>query len=222
MTTKIGEKIKQFRSAKELTQEELARLSGLTKDYISKIERGEVSSFRTGTIESLSKALEVHPNEILYGDTAYASFEPPPQYRHLFRFIPLLSGNLSFKDFKEALNKWDGETLAIAKEVKGKNLVAWKVPDRSMEPNFSGEQDDIIIDLDFDRSQTNECDAVVHIGNGEVMLRNIKPFKDFIELRPYNPAFPTLKFTKKEMDSKKFEIIGTLAGLHRNFTKRKR
>jgi len=61
---KIGKNIKKIREQRHLTQEVLAEKSGISQDYLGKIE---VCINRPGlkTIFKLSKALEVEPSELL-------------------------------------------------------------------------------------------------------------------------------------------------------------
>ena len=59
----LGKRIKELREAKNLTQEKLAEKSGLSLDYIGKIE---VSINKPGlkAIKKISGALEVHIKEL--------------------------------------------------------------------------------------------------------------------------------------------------------------
>jgi len=55
---KFGESLKQQRTARSLTQEELAQLANLHPTYISQIERGKRNITLTA-IQKLSSALEI-------------------------------------------------------------------------------------------------------------------------------------------------------------------
>lgn len=55
----MGEKIKAIRERKKITQEELAERSGISRQTISGIESGKITSVTTGTLESIAKALSV-------------------------------------------------------------------------------------------------------------------------------------------------------------------
>ena len=60
----LSEKLKKIRKEKKITQAELARKSGLSKTYISLIERGN-QGVRVDTLNKIATALEV-PFEELY------------------------------------------------------------------------------------------------------------------------------------------------------------
>lgn len=59
----FGKKIKSIRRAREITQEKLADLSGLSLQYIGEIERGRRNPSLT-SIEQLSKALDIPMAEL--------------------------------------------------------------------------------------------------------------------------------------------------------------
>lgn len=66
MTT--GEKIKQLRRERGLTQEELGNLIGVQKAAINKYETGIVVNLKQSTILSIAEALHVSPIELLETD----------------------------------------------------------------------------------------------------------------------------------------------------------
>lgn len=63
----LSKNLRALRLAKGFTQDSLARKSGLTKDHISKIERGEQKNPRHETMEALARALGVELGQLLSG-----------------------------------------------------------------------------------------------------------------------------------------------------------
>ncbi len=55
----MGEKIRAIREKLKISQEELARRSGISRQTISKIESGTEVSVTTGTLEAIAKAMNV-------------------------------------------------------------------------------------------------------------------------------------------------------------------
>lgn len=55
----MGEKIKMLRKQKEMTQDKLAELSGLSRQTVNAIESGKAENVTTGTLEAIAKALGV-------------------------------------------------------------------------------------------------------------------------------------------------------------------
>jgi transcriptional regulator with XRE-family HTH domain len=60
----FGQLLRRQRSAKGISQEELAHLSGLHRTYVSQIERG-LKSPSLGTLSALAKALELEISEMV-------------------------------------------------------------------------------------------------------------------------------------------------------------
>ncbi len=63
-----GEKLREIRRSRFLTRDELAEMSGVARDHIGRLERGEIpGESRMGTIRKLAAALEVDPAELVRG-----------------------------------------------------------------------------------------------------------------------------------------------------------
>ena len=61
----IGQKIKDARLAKGLTQEELGSLIGLQKSAIAKYENGRVVNIKRSTLQKLAKALDLRGSDLI-------------------------------------------------------------------------------------------------------------------------------------------------------------
>lgn len=65
-SSKLGQKIAELREARGLTQEELAKLAGVDKSYISLLEAGRRGAkANLETISKLARALRVSADELL-------------------------------------------------------------------------------------------------------------------------------------------------------------
>lgn len=60
----LGREIRRHRKAKGLSQEDLAGLAGLNRNYVGFLERAERSP-RAVIIFRLARALQIHPSELL-------------------------------------------------------------------------------------------------------------------------------------------------------------
>lgn len=60
----FGERVRELRMAKGLSQEELAELSGLHRNYVGGVERGE-RNLGLVNIVQLAHALSVRPSKLL-------------------------------------------------------------------------------------------------------------------------------------------------------------
>ena len=60
-----GVKLRELRTNRFLTREELAEMTGLHRDHIGRLERDEVEDSRLPTIRKLAEALGVDPHELI-------------------------------------------------------------------------------------------------------------------------------------------------------------
>jgi transcriptional regulator with XRE-family HTH domain len=63
--TEVGDRLKKLRRRAMLTQEELAKRSGVGITTINRIETGAVEDPHFSTLRKLAKALEVSPHELV-------------------------------------------------------------------------------------------------------------------------------------------------------------
>ena len=61
----VGQKIKQARIAKGLTQEELGKIVGLQKSAIAKYENGRVVNIKRSTLQKLAQALNLKGSDLI-------------------------------------------------------------------------------------------------------------------------------------------------------------
>lgn len=61
---KIGENVRKYRVSKDITQEELAQVCNLHRNYIISVEKGE-RNLSILTLEKISKGLNVSLNNLL-------------------------------------------------------------------------------------------------------------------------------------------------------------
>ncbi|MEF7440625.1 helix-turn-helix transcriptional regulator [Paenibacillus lautus] len=60
----VGKKIRLYRKARSLTQEELGEYLEIDQSYLGRIERGEIN-ITLDTLYKISKALRIHPAQLL-------------------------------------------------------------------------------------------------------------------------------------------------------------
>lgn len=63
----FAKKLKEFRSSKGLSQEELAEIAGLHRTYVGSVERGE-RNISIDNMERLANALEINIKDFLNND----------------------------------------------------------------------------------------------------------------------------------------------------------
>jgi transcriptional regulator with XRE-family HTH domain len=63
--TRFGKRVKELRSEKKLTQEQFAQKTGLHKNYIGMVERGERNPSLIN-IQVIAKGLEISISELMW------------------------------------------------------------------------------------------------------------------------------------------------------------
>lgn len=61
-----GDKIKQLRKRRKMTQEELGKLLGVNKSAVQKYEKGDVVNLKLNTIQKLCEIFDVNPIEFIF------------------------------------------------------------------------------------------------------------------------------------------------------------
>lgn len=97
MTT-VGERIRRLRTEKNLTQEDLGKILGVTKSAVQKYENGTIVNFKSDVIQKMSEYFGVAP--------AYFIFEEFPEYSSS-KISGLLVAHYGswFEDFLVNINK---------------------------------------------------------------------------------------------------------------------
>lgn len=70
MTTKLGTKLRNMRKIRDLTAEELSKLSGVSRSYILLIETGKRKEVSNKVLDKLAKALRVDANYFKIDDAS--------------------------------------------------------------------------------------------------------------------------------------------------------
>lgn len=65
----IGQRIKEARMSKGLTQQELGDIIGLQKSAIAKYEKGRVVNIKRSTLQKIASALNIRPSDLIFDET---------------------------------------------------------------------------------------------------------------------------------------------------------
>lgn len=199
----FGERLRNARKAKKLTQKELASLIHAAHNSISNWENDQ-NKPDPDTIQSLCWALDVTPNYLLDPEASISPTAPsrPSNIISIQMGTPLpLIGNIACG--KPILAEENVEEMVACPEnihadfclrCKGDSMIGVRIMDGDIV--YIRQQDDV------DDGQI----GVVIIDDEATLKRVYKIGSDRIELRPENPAFPVLTFSGEELDH--IRIIG--------------
>lgn len=201
---KLGEYIKSYRDERDMTMEVFAGKSGLTKGYVSMLEKGK--NPRSGkeivpsleTIRKVADATDVKLDDLIasLGDNHPVALRDGLSTSNLTP-INLDSDTITIKVYGsvpagqpiEALEDIIGyEEIPAAWTRFGKEFIALVVKGDSMYPKYF-EGDTVIIEVTPDCN--NGQDAVVYVNGYDATLKEVHKNDDCsITLKPFNPEYP--------------------------------
>lgn len=205
MSKNIGDRIRNIRERKHLTQEDLADLTNIHRVTIAKYESGKIEP-SSNSLKKLAYALEVSVDEIV-NDNAYLKSMASVSIK-----IPVL-GTIPAGIPLEAIEDIiDWEEIPADWTRGGKEYFALKVHGDSMYPRY--EEGDIII-----LRRTNEFlhgkDCVVMVNSDEATFKRIKVVGDGIMLQPINPGYDSVIYSFDGVKRLPVKVLGVVVELRR-------
>ena len=94
----IGQKIREARLAKGMTQEELGGILGVQKSAIAKYESGRVVNIKRSTLKKISDVLGIRPSELIFEGELQKN--PTALAERHFEMVMDEDLNEIFEDFK--------------------------------------------------------------------------------------------------------------------------
>lgn len=200
-----GDKIKFLRKSMGLTQTELGEKVGVKKNAVSKWECGRVEDIPTSTIKALASLFNVPPSYLIDdGDSGIypRNAKPMPEMKKIPRVGRIACGEPitaeeNIEEYDESPSGWHADFSLLC------------VGD-SMSPKI---EDGDIVAIRCQQQVHNGEIAAVRIGN-EATLKMVFLHQDYVELRPVNPAYPSIIRRMEEMEE--IRIEGKAVGLCRN------
>lgn len=205
MRSNIGDRIRNIRERRNLTQEDLADLSGVHRVTIAKYEAGRIEP-KSKSLQKLASALEVSVDEIV-NDNSYLRSTASVSTK-----IPVL-GTIPAGIPLEAIEDIiDWEEIPAEWTRGGKEYFALKIRGDSMYPRY--EDGDVII-----LRRTNEFlhnkDSVVMVNSDEATFKRIRVVGDGIMLQPINPDYNTVVYSFDAVERLPVRVLGVVVELRR-------
>lgn len=191
-----GKVIKELRLRNDMTQEELAKYLGTTKQTIYKYENNIVTNIPSDNIMKLAKLFNVSPLVIMGID------EKQSNWSFVHYRLPVLTTVAAGKPIfaEEGIIEW----IDYDKDPGG-HIRACRIDGTSMIPRI--QDGDIVI---FDRDLGwEDGDVVIATVNGDhATCKRIKRYADGIALISDNTAIAPMYFSKSEVESLPVHVVG--------------
>jgi transcriptional regulator with XRE-family HTH domain len=183
----LGQKIKEIRKSRHMTQGELAIKAGLHQVSISDIERGKVVDPGFRQIMAISKALKILPEEFMNWKIA-----------ERIAAVPLIGKAIASPEgayYTDQDFPPGGANEYI--EIKDENAFALEVESDSMAPRIKP-GDRIIITPNKKPVPNGLC--VAKLKTGKVFLKRVEIINDMVLLKSDNLDYPTLHVNRENID----------------------
>lgn len=206
----LGNNIKYARKAAGLTQEDIAREIGVSKQTVQKYESGIITTISSDKIEIIAKLLRTTPAKLMgwEDNTSAQSFKLfSPNVTDDVVTFPVL-GSIAAGYNEMAIEDWSGETIDVPRSfLKGRSksdFFVLKVHGDSMYPIYHTDDKVLILRQTF-VERSGDVGAVIYDGECAT-LKRVENFDDMVRLSPLNPSYPPKELTGANLEQ--YHIIG--------------
>lgn len=206
----LGNNIKYARKAAGLTQEDIAREIGVSKQTVQKYESGIITTISSDKIEIIAKLLRTTPAKLMgwEDNTSAQSFKLfSPNVTDDVVTFPVL-GSIAAGYNETAIEDWSGETIDVPRSfLKGRSksdFFVLKVHGDSMYPTYHTDDKVLILRQTF-IERSGDVGAVIYDGECAT-LKRIDIFDDMVRLSPLNPSYPPKELTGTDLEH--YRILG--------------
>lgn len=193
----LGSNIKAARKAAGLTQEDIAREIGVSKQTVQKYESGIITTIPSDKIEIIAKRLKTTPAKLMgwEDNTMPDNIIPLPKMKKIPLLGTIACGEpiLATENIEALINADENLKADFALRCKGDSMINARI--------FDG-------DIVYIREQPDVEDgeiAAVLIGE-EATLKRVYKYPSKVVLRPENPLYDDWVYSKEEMNE--VRIIG--------------
>lgn len=219
----LGDIIKSYRKTNELSMDDFARVSGLSKTYISMLEKNinpKNGNEIVPTIETIGKAAKgmfMSFDELfnMLGDDTKVKVDATGSDKVTKKSIqiPVLGNVAAGIPITAIENVIDYEEISEEMARSGE-IFALKIKGDSMEPEIKN--GDVVIV----RSQedANSGDIVIALVNGDdATCKRLVKYTNGIRLMPVNPMYEPMYYANDEIETKPVRIIGKVVENRRKY-----
>ena len=208
MTT--GERIKQLRLEKGLTQEELGARLGVQRAAVQKYEKGTVKNIKRDALIRLAEVLDTTPEYLLGWDEMPRNVIPISDEDIVH--IPVIGRVAAGVSCFAEDNIIDYEPVLSTDISKAEKYAFLRVIGDSMYPVFM--EGDLVL-VQVQESVDSGTYAVVTVDNEDGVIKRVVYGADFIELQSVNPMYPPRRFEGEEV--MRIRVFGAVKEVKRKF-----
>lgn len=205
----MGERIKQLRRQKGLTQEELGKYIGVKKAAVMKYEKGNVQNMKRSSIETLSKLFDVTPSYLM----CLEENENNNDNKLTYKRIPVLGSIPAGVPIELIQDIIDFEDISENMLKGGKEYFALKVKGDSMWPKYL--DGDTIIILKQEDCESGQ-DAIVMVNGDDGTFKRVFKTDKGITLQPLNNEYMPMFYSNEDIKKLPVKILGIVKEIRRS------
>ena len=196
----IGNRIKNLRTAKKMTLEDVARAVGVGRSTVLKWETGKITSMRGDKISALADVLGVSPHELMGWEGE--KFIHAPMMSEENVSFPVV-GDIAAGFDHVALDDWDGDVVELPasylKTRPREDFFVLRVRGESMYPMYL--DGDLVLILKQDTvDYSGQIAAVIYDDELATLKRVEQSPKGDVRLVAVNPNVPPIKIEGERLD----------------------
>ena len=198
----VGDYIKELRTSRGYSQEQLGKMLGVQRAAVQKWECGAVQNLKRETIKKLSEIFKVPASSFVDSENDSTGVK-----------IPVLGYVKAGIPMTAVENIIDYEEISQEQARTGE-FFGLKIKGDSMEPKMS--DGDVII-VKKQESVDNGDIAVVLVNGNDATVKKFYKNENVIKLVASNPIYDPFFYTPAEVDSLPVKIIGKVVELRAKF-----
>ena len=203
----LGNNIKHARKAAGLTQEDIAKEIGVSKQTVQKSERGVITTISSDKIEIIAKLLKTTPAKLMgWEDGSSLKLISPSITDDVVTFPVLGSIAAGFEEV--AVEDWSGAVVEVKTAyLKGrdkKDFFVLEVRGNSMYPLYH-EKDKVLILKQNYIDHNGDVGAVIYDGECAT-LKRVDISDDMVRLSPINPEYQPKELHGADLEM--YHILG--------------
>ena len=205
----IGVRMKAARIKNQMTLEEVAQLTGVTRQTIQKYENEIITNIPSDKIEAIAKALRTTPSYLMgWEDEKGVKMTLPDDMAGVITF-PVIGDVAAHLDSMAAID-WNEDTVRVpVEDLRGRpasDFFALRVQGDSMYPHY--QDGDIVLVLRQATLNRSGDVGVILYNSEEATLKKVEYVmgEDWMKLIPINPNYPPKMIENEELE--KCRVLG--------------
>ena len=207
----IGKNIKNRRKELDLTQEDIAKRIGVSKQTVQKYESGVIANIPSDKIEMVAEILKTTPAKLMGWEDSNRYISPTITDDVVT--FPVI-GEIAAGYDEIAVEDWSGETVEVPKSyLRGREhseFFVLSVHGDSMYPLYQ-DGDKVLILRQSTLNRSGDVGAIVYDGECATLKKiEYAQGEDWLRLIPINPNYPPREITGSDLEQCRVLGVPTL------------